>query len=340
MSAEAAAAQVLQGLQRSLAPCTVVRGLMSPQDALAPPMRRRRAIREKPMNKLPCSPSISDINIEYRTVEVGALRMFYRAAGDLSKPAFLLLHGFPSSSHMFRDLIPRLARHFRVIAPDLPGFGHSDSPALSEFAYSFDALADKVDGLLGQLGVDHYFAYLHDYGGPVGWRLATRHPGRVLGQVIQNANAYTEGMSEMAASVLLPLWQRGDEAGARALLQAEATRMQYTQGASDSAALNPDAWTLDQALLERPGNDRKQMALFRDYASNVALYGVWQDYFRRSRPKTLVAWGSGDPLFTVDGAEAYLRDLPDARLELLEGSHFALEEHAPRVADLILETFG
>jgi pimeloyl-ACP methyl ester carboxylesterase len=291
------------------------------------------------MTDLPRNVATVDVHIEYRTVEVEGLRMFYRAAGDLSKPTFLLLHGFPSSSHMFRDLIPRLARRFRVIAPDLPGFGHSDSPALDAFAYTFDALADQVDGLLARLGVDRYHLYLHDYGGPVGWRLAMRHPERVLGQVIQNANAYMEGVSEAAASVLLPLWERGDETGARNMLLAATTRMQYTQGASDPAALNPDAWTLDQALLDRPGNDRKQMALFRNYASNVALYGDWQAYFRRCRPPTLVAWGSGDPLFTVEGAEAYLRDLPDARLEFFEGSHFALEEHAPRIAELIFEHF-
>lgn len=283
---------------------------------------------------------LTDVNIEHRHVEVDGLDMFYRAAGDLYQPVFILLHGFPSSSHMFRDLIPRLAKRFRVIAPDLPGFGYSSSPDVGAFPYTFDALTDKVQALLELLGIERYYLYLHDYGGPVGWRLATRQPERVLGQVVQNANAYMEGVSETAASILLPLWEDGDETGARGLLTAEATEMQYRVGASDAASLSPDGWTHDQALLARPGNDAKQMALFRDYASNVALYEAWQFYFRTHRPRTLVAWGRGDPLFTVDGAEAFLRDLPDARLEFVEGSHFALEEHAPRIAELILEHFA
>ena len=289
----------------------------------------------------PTAAPTADPAVAYCHADVDGLRMFYRAAGDAKRPAFVLLHGFPSSSHMFRDLIPRLARHFHVVAPDLPGFGHSDAPDWPHgFAYTFDALADKVQALLAHLGLARYHLYLHDYGGPVGWRLATRDPARVLGQVVQNANAYREGVSAAAAAVLLPLWERGDETGARRMLAVETTRMQYTAGAQDASALNPDAWLHDQALLDRPGNDLKQLALFRDYASNLALYDTWQAYFRTHRPRTLVAWGRGDPFFTVAGATAFQRDLPEARIALLEGGHFALEEHASAIAALTIEHFG
>jgi pimeloyl-ACP methyl ester carboxylesterase len=279
--------------------------------------------------------------VEYHHAQVNGLRMFYRAAGDPGRPAFVLLHGFPSSSHMFRDLIPRLARHFRVVAPDLPGFGHSDAPDWPHgFAYTFDALAVQVEALISQLGLMRYHLYLHDYGGPVGWRIAARQPRAVLGQVVQNANAYSEGVSAAAAAVLLPLWERGDETGARQMLQAATTRMQYTAGARHPSGLSPDAWLHDQALLDRPGNELRQMALFRDYASNLLRYDDWQAYFREHQPRTLVVWGRGDPFFTVEGAQAFRRDLPKARIEWLEGGHFALEEYAPQVAALIVEHFG
>lgn len=276
----------------------------------------------------------------YRYADIDGLRMFYRTAGDPAGPAFVLLHGFPSSSHMFRDLIPLLAPHFHVIAPDYPGFGHSDAPDSDRLTYSFDTLADKVQALLDHLGVQRYHLYLHDYGGPVGWRLALRHPERVLGQVVQNSNAYMDGVSAAVSAVFMPLWQHGDESGARGMLLADTTRMQYTAGARDPAGLNPDAWIHDQALLDRPGTEARQMALFRDYASNVEQYGAWQAWFRAQQPKTLITWGRGDPFFTVAGAEAFLRDLPNAQLHLLDGGHFALEEHTPEIAGLIEKTFA
>lgn len=271
--------------------------------------------------------------------EVNGTRIFYRSAGDPAQPAIVLLHGFPASSHMFRDLIPHLAGHFHVIAPDYPGFGHSDAPAPGRFPYSFDALAGVVDGLLAHLGVDRYHLYMQDYGGPVGLRLATAHPERVLGLVIQNANAYLEGISPMVRDVFMPLWERGDEGPARALLDAAATRFQYLTGAGDPLAVSPDAWVFDQALLDRPGNAEIQLALFRDYRHNVDLYPVWHAYFRQRQPKTLIAWGRGDPLFLVEGAEAFRGDLPAAAVHYLDGGHFVLEEHAARVAELILRHF-
>lgn len=283
--------------------------------------------------------SSTPTRVEHRHVDIDGLSTFYRAAGDPAHPVIVLLHGFPSSSHMFRDLIPLLAGRFRVIAPDYIGFGHSAAPTVDAFSYSFDRLAAHVRALLDHLGVADAIYYLHDYGGPIGLRLATARPAHVRGLVIQNANAYMEGLTPAVAGVFMPLWEKGDEAGARQMLQAATTRMQYTAGARDPDALNPDAWVLDQALLDRPGSAERQMALFKDYQHNVPLYAVWQDYLHTHQPKTLVVWGRGDPFFGVAGAEAFRRHLKDVRIELLDSGHFALEEDAARVADLILHTF-
>lgn len=277
--------------------------------------------------------------VEHHVVDINGLRTFYRAAGHPSQPVIVLLHGFPSSSHMFRDLIPLLADHFRVIAPDYIGFGHSAAPTTDEFDYTFDSLTAHVQALLDRLEITSAIYYMQDYGGPVGLRLATAHPERVRGLVVQNANAYMEGLTPAVAGVFMPLWEKGDESGARQMLLAETTRMQYTAGARHPERLNPDAWVLDQALLDRPGSAARQLALFKDYQHNVPLFDVWQAYFRQHQPKTLVAWGQGDPFFGVPGAEAFRRDLKDVRVELLDSGHFALEEDAPRVADLIKQTF-
>lgn len=275
----------------------------------------------------------------YRRAQVAGRTVFYRTAGDPAAPVIVLLHGFPSSSHMFRDLIPRLADRFHVIAPDYIGFGYSDAPDASEFAYTFDQLAAHVQGLLDQLGVTRAIYYLHDYGGPVGLRLASARPEQVGGLVVQNANAYLEGLTPAVAGVFMPLWERGEETAARGMLLAETTRMQYTAGARDPDAMNPDAWTHDQALLDRAGSADRHLALFRDYHSNVPLYDAWQAYFRARQPKTLVVWGKGDPFFGVAGAQAYARDLRDVRIELLDSGHFALEEDATRIAELVKATF-
>lgn len=268
--------------------------------------------------------------------------IFYREAGKTSLPTIVLLHGFPSSSHMFRDLIPRLADRFHVVAPDYVGFGHSSAPSAESFAYTFDNLADHVQGLLDQLGVRDAIFYMQDYGGPVGLRLATAHPERVKGLIIQNANAYMEGVGKPVADVFLPLWQERNastEAAARGFLKAETTRFQYTAGAREAEKLNPDAWVFDQTLLDRPGNDAIQLSLFVDYRHNVPLFESWQSYFRRQQPKTLIVWGEGDPLFVAAGAQAYKKDLPKAKLVWLKGGHFALEEHADVVAKEIKQVF-
>jgi pimeloyl-ACP methyl ester carboxylesterase len=276
---------------------------------------------------------------EHHIVDIHGLRTFYRAAGDPAYPVIVLLHGFPSSSHMYRDLIPLLSDRFRVIAPDYIGFGHSAAPTVDQFDYTFDGLTAHVQALLDRLEVTDAIYYMQDYGGPIGLRLATAHPERVRGLVVQNANAYMEGLTSAVAGVFMPLWERGDDTGARQMLLAETTQMQYTGGARHPERLNPDAWVLDQALLDRPGSAERQMALFRDYQHNVPLFDVWQAYFRTHQPKTLVAWGRGDPFFGVPGAEAFRRDLKDVRMELLDSGHFALEEDATRVAELIKQTF-
>ena len=292
------------------------------------------------MNSNPSTMGSRSTNqVEHHVVDINGLRTFYRAAGNPSLPVIVLLHGFPSSSHMFRDLIPLLADRFRVIAPDYIGFGHSAAPAVGQFDYTFDSLTAHVQALLDRLEVTDAIYYMQDYGGPIGLRLATAHPERVRGLVVQNANAYMEGLTPAVANVFIPLWEKGDESGARQMLLAETTHMQYTAGARHPERLNPDAWVLDQALLDRAGSAERQLALFKDYQHNVPLFDVWQAYFRQYQPKTLVAWGRGDPFFGVPGAEAFRRDLRAVRVELLDSGHFALEEDAPRVADLIKQTF-
>lgn len=281
--------------------------------------------------------------ITHRFLDIDGLRVFVRQAGDPNAPAIVLLHGFPSSSHMFRDLIPLLADHFRVIAPDMIGFGHSDAPPAERFAYTFDALTAVIRKVLERLEVPSYVLYMHDYGGPVGLRLATAAPERVQGLVVQNANAYMEGVSDAVAGLFMPLWKERNEVtvgAARGFLTAESTKMQYTAGAHDASSLNPDAWTLDQALLDRPGVTEAQLALFVDYQTNVALYDAWHAYFRARQPRTLVVWGKNDPFFLVAGAEAFKRDLGNAEVVYVDGGHFALEEHAPVIAGHIARSFG
>jgi pimeloyl-ACP methyl ester carboxylesterase len=281
--------------------------------------------------------------ISHRTLEIDGLRVFVREAGPQDAPAIVLLHGFPSSSHMFRDLIPLLADRFRVVAPDLIGFGHSDAPPVDRFTYTFDNLAAVTQKVLDRLGVGNYVLYLHDYGGPVGLRLAVAAPERVRGLVVQNSNAYMEGISETLAGLFLPLWKEQNEttiAAARSFLTAEATKMLYAAGSRDPSSLNPDAWTLDQLLLDRPGIAEAQIALFVDYEKNVAAYDAWHAYLRERQPKTLVVWGKNDPIFLSAGAQAFKKDLRDVEVVLLDGGHFALEEHAPAIAAHITRAFG
>jgi pimeloyl-ACP methyl ester carboxylesterase len=275
--------------------------------------------------------------LSYRTATVDGLRVFYRSAGDPKQPAVLLLHGFPTSSHMFRDLIPALADRYYVVAPDLPGFGYTDAPDRKTFKYSFENLADVIDRFTEVLKLNRYAIYVFDYGAPVGFRLALRHPERISAVISQNGNAYLEGLSE-GWNPIQTYWKdpsAENRAALRAFLKPEATQWQYTHGMTNPERLSPDGWTLDSALLARPGNDEIQLDLFGDYQSNVALYPKFQDYIRTKRPPLLAVWGKNDPFFLPPGAKAFKRDNPDAEVHLLDAGHFALESHAPEIAAII-----
>jgi pimeloyl-ACP methyl ester carboxylesterase len=277
----------------------------------------------------------------YHNIEIDGINLFYREAGQPQLPTLVLLHGFPSSSHMFRDLIPHLQDHFHVIAPDYPGFGYSDAPAPADFSYTFDHLADVTEKLIQKLGVKTFALYLQDYGGPVGFRIAARHPQRITGLIIQNANAYMEGISEAMAPIAQYWSDRGGmESAIRGFLTRETTTFQYTHGAGHPERISPDACQHDQALLDRPGNDAIQLELLFNYQTNPPLYPVWQQYFRQHQPRTLIVWGKNDPFFTEPGARAYLRDLPQAELHLLEAGHFALEELHEEIAARINRFFA
>ncbi len=279
----------------------------------------------------------------YNRVVVKGLEVFYREAGPQDAPTIVLLHGFPSSSHMFRELILRLADRFHVIAPDYIGFGYSARPAATEFKYTFDNLTEHVEKLLFDvIGLRKFSIYVQDYGAPVGFRIATRHPEAIEGIVVQNGNAYVEGIGA-AFEPLKPFWaSRNEETekAALALLTPETTRFQYIHGAKNPESISPDSYTHDQHFLDRPGNDAIQLDLFHNYPSNVALYDKWHQYFRDTQPRTLIVWGQNDPFFTVEGARAYLTDLPKAEFHLLDTGHFALEEEGDCIANRIQEFLG
>jgi pimeloyl-ACP methyl ester carboxylesterase len=276
--------------------------------------------------------------IHYRTAAVGDHRIFYREAGNPEHATLLLLHGFPSSSHMFRNLIPLLSDRFHVVAPDLPGFGFSESPPQSQFKYTFDNLAKVIEAFTETTGLMRYALYVFDYGAPVGFRLAVGHPERVTAIVSQNGNAYEEGLSD-AWDPIRSYWVKPTTENRNALRDAlltyEGTRWQYTHGVSNPEAVAPESYTLDAALLERPGNKDIQLDLFLNYASNLALYPVFQKYFRDAKPPLLAIWGKHDPFFLPRGAEAYGRDNPNATVELLDTGHFALETHVEQIAGAI-----
>jgi pimeloyl-ACP methyl ester carboxylesterase len=275
-------------------------------------------------------------------VEADGIRVFYRAAGDAAAPTLLLLHGFPSSSFMFRDLIPRLADQYRVIAPDLPGFGFTEVPQEREYKYSFDALAGTIEKFTNALGLTRYAIYVFDYGAPTGFRLAMQHPERVTAIVSQNGNAYEEGLGG-AWGPIRKYWaeptKENREVIRQNILNLEGTRWQYTHGVAIPDAVAPESYTLDTALLERPGNKDIQLDLFLDYASNVKLYPKFQDYFRRSKPPLLAIWGRNDPFFIPAGAEAFRKDIPGARVQFLDTGHFAIETHAVEIAGAMKEFF-
>jgi len=273
-------------------------------------------------------------------VEADDIQVFYRSAGDPAAPVVLLLHGFPSSSFMFRDLIPRLADRFHVVAPDLPGFGFSEVPVWRNYAYTFDALAATIDAFTEELGLKRYALYVFDYGAPTGFRLAARHPERVTAIVSQNGNAYEEGLGDAWAPIR-KYWAEptpeNRETIRKAILNLEGTRWQYTHGVANPDAVAPESWTLDAALLERPGNKDIQLDLFLDYASNVKLYPAFQEYFRKSKPPLLAIWGKNDPFFIPAGAQAFRKDIPGAEVRFLDTGHFAIETHAPEIASAMRE---
>lgn len=280
--------------------------------------------------------------LRYRTADVDGFDVFYREAGQPGAPKLLLLHGFPSSGHMFRELIPLLADRFHIIAPDLPGFGQSAMPSRDAFGYTFDHLAQVIDRFTEVVGFDRFIVYVFDYGAPTGFRIAMKHPERIAGIVSQNGNAYVEGLSE-GWNPIQAYWndpsQKNRDA-LRAFLAPEATRWQYVHGVPDESRVSPDGIALDNHYLARPGADEVQLDLFGDYQSNVALYPAFQAYFRTHRPRFLAIWGKHDPFFLPPGAEAYKRDIPDADVRFLDTGHFALETHAGEIAAAIEEVFG
>jgi len=273
----------------------------------------------------------------HRFLEVDGLKIFYREAGADTSPALLLLHGFPTSSHMFRNLIPTLADEYHVVAPDLPGFGFSETPDRAQFRYTFDHLADVIDRFTAVAGLACYAIYVFDYGAPVGFRLATGHPERITAIISQNGNAYEEGLSE-GWNPIQRYWKKPtpeNRTALRSFLTPEATKWQYTHGVQDQSLVAPESYTLDSALLARPGNDEIQLDLFLDYASNVALYSKFQEYFRTHRPPLLAVWGKNDPFFLPPGADAFKRDIPSAVVRFFDTGHFALETHAREITGTI-----
>ena len=275
--------------------------------------------------------------IKYRTADVDGFHIFYREAGAPDAPRLLLLHGFPSASHMFRDLIPLLADRFHIIAPDLPGFGRSDMPSREAFSYTFDNLAKVIDQFTEVVGFDKYAVYVFDYGAPTGFRLAVKHPHRITAIISQNGNAYEEGLSD-GWNPIRAYWKDASDANRQALRQflaPETTVWQYTHGVPDPNAVSPDGYSLDNFYLARPGADEVQLELFGDYKSNVALYPTFQAYFRTRRPPLLAVWGKNDPFFLPPGAEAFKRDIPGAVIRFFDTGHFALETHAAEIAATI-----
>lgn len=299
-------------------------------------------------------------NVTYHTVTIDNVDVFYREAGDPTKPTLLLLHGFPTSSHMFRELIPELAGEYHLIAPDYPGYGYSAMPAVDEFDYSFDNIAALMEKLIEKVGADHYSLYLMDYGAPIGFRIAANHPDRVDTLIIQNGNAYDEGIDNVFWEPIKEYWKDRDavnqgldnafwknvkaaykkpqmtnDEALQFLTTIGATKWQYTNGVSDSSLVSPDTWNHVQPLLDREGNQDIQLQMFYSYGTNPPLYPAWQEYLRKNQPPTLIVWGEKDEIFPAAGAEPYKKDLKDLEFHLIDTGHFALETHHQEIAALI-----
>lgn len=280
--------------------------------------------------------------VRFKTIDVDGLKVFYREAGASTRPTVLLLHGFPSASHMFRDLIPELADHYHVVAPDLPGFGLTEQPPREEFAYTFENISNVIGRFTEVLGLNKYAIYVFDYGAPVGFRLAIKNPERITAIVTQNGNTYLEGVSDAFAPVQA-YWKEPNQANRDALrgfLTPQTTLWQYTHGVADPRLVSPDGRNLDDFYLARPGNDEIQLDLLLDYQSNVALYGTIQAYLRKYQPPVLAVWGKNDPFFIPPGAEAFKRDVPTADIRFLDSGHFALETHAREIGAAMREFLG
>jgi pimeloyl-ACP methyl ester carboxylesterase len=278
------------------------------------------------------------LTINYRNVKVNEVNLFYREAGTPGAPVVLLLHGYPTSSHMFRNLIPVLGEKYHVIAPDLPGFGYSDKPSHKAFPYTFDNLASHIQGFIDQLGLQQFALYVFDYGAPVGFRIAVANPEKITGIISQNGNAYVEGLSE-GWNPIQKYWQEPTLENRNALKMfatPEITKWQYVTGVEDESLVAPESWTLDQIFLDQEGNIEIQLDLFKDYANNVALYPTFQNYFREKQPAFLATWGNKDPFFLPAGAEAFKKDLPNATVKLFNTGHFALETHVNEIGAEIL----
>jgi pimeloyl-ACP methyl ester carboxylesterase len=272
--------------------------------------------------------------VSYKTVSVDGLKLFYREAGDPARPTVLLLHGFPTASHMFRDLIPQLADRYHLIAPDFPGFGMSEQPSRDRFAYTFDNIADVIDRFTEKLGLAKFAIYVFDYGAPVGFRIAVKHPERISAIVTQNGNAYEEGLSEAGFAPARAYWSDPSQANRdalRPLFTPETSLFQYTHGVADPSLVSPDGRNLDDFYLARPGNDEIQLDLLFDYRTNVAFYDTIHAYLRKHQPPVLAIWGRNDPFFLPAGAEAYRRDVPSADIRFVDSGHFALETHAAEI---------
>jgi pimeloyl-ACP methyl ester carboxylesterase len=270
----------------------------------------------------------------YHTVAVDGLNLFYRETGSKNQPTLVLLHGLPASSHMYRDLMLTLSDRFHLIAPDYPGFGNSDTPPIDQFAYSFDRLAEVTEHWLQTLGLKRFSLYVQDYGAPIGFRIAANHPEWIQALIVQNGNAYEEGLTP-AWKAFRDLWNdrtETTEAAVRPFLKRDGTILFYTAGTRDRNNINPDNWNIDQSFLDRPENIAAQLELFYDYRNNLKRYSEWQSYFRQYQPPTLIVWGKNDPFFSVAGAQAFQRDLPQAELHLLDTGHFALEEEREAIA--------